>query len=464
MIRLKASKIAEVVNGQLNVAGDTEVWLAPVFDSRKVEPGTFFLALIGEKEDGHSYVDSAIAKGAAFALVSKPVAAANIQVTDVYKALADLATYVRAQLPKLKVVGITGSQGKTTTKDLLFQILSANGPTIAPENSFNNELGAPLNLLRCDERTKYCIAELGARHMGDIGNLAKVVKPDIGVVLRVGSAHIAEFGSVENIAKTKKELIDAVNETENEKGIAILGLYDEYTPKMAAGFRGRVITFGEQADAIVRATDVEIREGAPHFDLVTPEGRVSVGMRLIGAHQIANALAAAAAAFALGISNEDIATALSTAENRSKWRMELHELSGLLLINDAYNANPESMEAALFSLRLFAQERGGAAWAFLGKMHELGESSNGAHLKIGTLARDLAIDHLVAINAPEYGEPSLHFKDWQDAFATLSDEFSEGDVILVKASRAEKLEELADAITQKINRDGLNKQQESKES
>lgn len=452
MIRISVAKIAKIVSGELNLgnAGDlsssinenTEVWLAPVFDSRKATKGSFFLALQGEREDGHDYIDSALENGAVFALVSKSVNLPSIKVESVYKALADLAKYVRSQLPNLKVVGITGSQGKTTTKDLLFQILSSVGETVAPENSFNNELGAPLNLLRCNENTRFCIAELGARHMGDIGYLASVVKPDIGIVLKVGSAHIAEFGSVENIAKTKKELIDSLS----KDGIAILGQYDGFTPKMAQGFPGKVLTFGENPDADIRATDIEIREGCPHFELVINDGRVPVSMRLVGAHQIANALAAAAAAHALGISNEQIASALSTAEIRSKWRMELHELSGVLLINDSYNANPESMEAALFSLRLFAQERGGAAWAFLGKMHELGESSGSEHLEISTLAKDLAIDHLIAINAPKYGESSLHFQDWQSALAQLSEDFSPGDVILVKASRAEKLEELAQAI------------------
>lgn len=446
MIRMNAAKVAEIANGNLNVDGAAEVWLAPVFDSRKATPGSFFLALKGENEDGHNYVASAISNGAVFALVTKEVSEPHILVSDVYKALADLAKYVRDQLTNLKVIGITGSQGKTTTKDLLFQILSSVGPTIAPENSFNNELGAPLNLLRCDEQTKFCIAELGARHMGDIGYLASVVKPDIGIVLRVGSAHIAEFGSTENIAKTKKELIDSLS----ANGVAILGRYDEYTPKMATNFLGKVLTFGEDSEADVRATDIEIREGCPHFELVNSEGRVSVGMRLVGAHQISNALAAAAAAHALGISNEKIATALSMAENRSKWRMELHELPEILLINDCYNANPESMEAALFSLRLFAQERGGAAWAFLGKMHELGASSTEAHQRIGTLARDLAIDHVVAINSLEYGASSLHFKDWQSALTKLSDEFGSGDVILVKASRAEHLEDLAEAIIEKF--------------
>ncbi|MFM8447385.1 MAG: UDP-N-acetylmuramoyl-tripeptide--D-alanyl-D-alanine ligase [Candidatus Nanopelagicaceae bacterium] len=440
MIRLKTAQIAEIVGGTLNVEGNQEVWVAPVFDSRKATPGSFFLALVGEQSDGHDFIKEALDKGAVFALVSKPVNFPNIKVDDVLVALGKLAAYVRLQLPNLKVIGITGSQGKTTTKDLLHHILQSIGPTIAPENSFNNELGAPLNLLRCDEQTKYCIAELGARHLGDIGNLSSIVKPDVGIVLKVGSAHLSEFGSRENIAKAKGELIKSLP----SDGVAILGLYDEFTPRMADGFAGRVITFGESAAADVRAADVEIREGSPHFDLVDGEGRVSVGMRLIGAQQIPNALAAAAAAIALGISNDHIATALSTAENRSKWRMQLHELPGLLIINDAYNAAPESMEAALFSLRLFAQERGGAAWAFLGKMHELGESSNQAHEKIGTLARDLGVDHLVAINAKEYGA-ALNYEKWEDALE-LRKEFAPGDVVLVKASRVEGLERLAQAL------------------
>ncbi len=440
MIRLKTSQIAEIVGGTLNADGNQEVWLAPVFDSRKAVKGTFFLALLGEQADGHDFVKDAIDNGAAFALVSKDVSSPNIKVDDVLNALGKLAAYVRTQLPELKVIGITGSQGKTTTKDLLHHILEGIGATISPENSFNNELGAPLNLLRCDEQTKFCIAELGARHLGDIENLASIVKPDIAIVLKVGSAHLSEFGTIENIAKAKSELIKSLP----ADGVAILGLYDPYTPKMAAGFAGRVITFGETVDANVRATDIEIREGSPHFDLVDNEGRVSVGMRLIGMQQIPNALAAASAAIALGVSNDHIATALSTAENRSKWRMQVHELPGLLVINDAYNAAPESMEAALFSLRLFAQERGGAAWAFLGKMHELGESSDQAHEKIGTLARDLGVDHLVAINAKEYGA-ELNYQNWEDALK-LKEEFAPGDVVLIKASRAEALERLAQAL------------------
>jgi UDP-N-acetylmuramoyl-tripeptide--D-alanyl-D-alanine ligase len=330
-------------------------------------------------------------------------------------------------------------------------MLSAVGPTISPIGSFNNDLGLPITLLECDERTRFCILEMGARHKGDIARLSLIAKPNIGVVLTVGSAHLGEFGSVEAIAQTKSELISSLD----EKSIAVLGTYDSFTPEMAKLHKGRVIFFGE--DQEVRAADVEIREGCPHFEVVTPSGRDAVGMRVVGAHQIANALAVAAVGTALELPIELIASSLSTAEIKSKWRMELHDIFGLLIINDAYNANPESMSAALHSLTLFAQERGGSSWAFLGKMHELGESTATAHKKIGTLAQEIGIDHLVAINQPDYGVSTgamrvHHVKNIEEA-ALLMEHFSAGDVVLVKASRSEGLEVLA----QKIESDWLDK-------
>lgn len=228
-------------------------------------------------------------------------------------------------------------------------------------------------------------------------------------------------------------------------GVAILGNYDLFTPAMSSLHSGRVITFGNSSQ--VRAADIEIREGRPHFDLVTPAGRDAVGMRVIGEHQISNALAAAAVGTALELPIELIASSLSTAENSSKWRMELHDLFGLLLINDAYNANPESMAAALRSLALFAQERGGESWAFLGKMHELGESSPSHHATVGRLANEIGIDHLIAIAAPEYGvsqgQMSVHHYSSIDECLTMTDHFLAGDVVLVKASRSEGFEVLA---------------------
>ena len=241
---------------------------------------------------------------------------------------------------------------------------------------------------------------MGARHLGDIAKLVAITEPDIGVVLKVGSAHLGEFGSVEKIAQTKSEMISSLGDS----AVAILGNYDAYTPKMAELHKGKIVLFGEESKCSIRATDIEFREGRAHFDLVTPEGRSAVALRIVGLHQVANALAVAAIATELGLTLDQIAGGLSTAESNARWRMEIIELPQLLLINDSYNASPEAMSAALSTLALFAQERGGESWAFLGKMHELGESSQSDHAAIGTLAQELGIDHLVCVGAPEFAE------------------------------------------------------------
>lgn len=441
MITLTAGEIGLLLGGDIYCDKDLLVSKAPVFDSRKAVPGCIFLALQGDSVDGHDFAADAYRAGAMFSITTRRIDGPCIVVKDVIEALSILAAFVRKRLPNLKVIGITGSQGKTSTKDLLAHMLSNVGPTIAPAGSFNNDLGLPITLLECDEKTKYCILEMGARHKGDIARLCGIAQQDIGVVLTVGTAHLGEFGSVEAIAETKSELI----QTLRPDGIAILGSYDKYTPAMASLHSGRTITFGSGCE--VRAAEIEIREGRPHFDLVTPAGRDAVGMRIVGEHHIANALAAAAVGTALDLPVEVIASSLSTAENSSKWRMEVRDLFGLLMINDAYNANPESMAAALRSLVLFAQERGGESWAFLGKMHELGESSTQRHAAIGTLAQEIGIDHLVAIGAPEYGASQgqmiTHHYSSIDECLSMADHFSAGDVVLVKASRSEGFEVLA---------------------
>ena len=412
--------------------------------------GSIFLAIKGENIDGHDFVEDARAHGAVLTLASKAVPGPHIIVDDVVVAVGKLAHYVREQLPNLTVIGITGSQGKTTTKELLASVLSNIAQTVAPSGNFNNDLGMPISLLECTEQTRYCVVEMGARHAGDIARLAAIAMPNIGVVLKVGSAHKGEFGSVEAIARTKSELISALAPS----AVAILGTYDDFTPKMAALHSGKSSFFGEMSSCDIRATDIEFREGRAHFDLVTPEGRTAVGLRIVGLHQVANALAVAAVATELGLSLDQIASGLSTAESGAKWRMEIIELPQLLLINDAYNASPESMVAALGTLALFAQERGGESWAFLGKMHELGESSQSDHAAIGTLASELGIDHLVCVNAPEYASSTengsittIHLCASKDEANAIARNINEGDVVLVKASRSEKLEELAQMIS-----------------
>ena len=456
MISLTVSEIARIVDGAIEggLNPDLVVTQYPVINSRHASPHTFFVAFRGEHADGHTFAQDAVTAGSPFALVSTSVSVPSIRVEDVVVALSRLAQYVREQLPELKVVGITGSQGKTTTKDLLGHILMTAGETVVPEGSLNNEIGVPLTLLRATSTTRFCILEMGARHKGDIAHLVKIAKPNIGAVLVVGSAHLGEFGSRQEIAETKGEMV-----TELGAGaIAVLGSYDEFTPHMKPPAGVDRISFGENVSCDVRAADVEFREGRAHFDLVTPAGRESVGLQLLGMHQVANALAAAAIATALDIPIESIAAALSTAEPASKWRMELREAGDIALINDSYNANPESMAAALRTLVLITQERGGASWAIVGRMHELGDSQALEHEEIGLLAANLGVDHLVAVGCDEYltavrghSEMVVHSCANFDQALDLSPNIAAGDVVLVKASRAEKLDELASSLLQSFS-------------
>jgi UDP-N-acetylmuramoyl-tripeptide--D-alanyl-D-alanine ligase len=447
MIELSVAEIAEIVGGKSFGDSGAIVTAEPFFDSRRAIPGGIFLALEGQQVDGHNFVEDALAQGGVTAFTTRQVGSNCIVVADVLEAISKLGAEVRRRLPQMKVIGITGSQGKTTTKDITHHVLSLVGETIAPSQSFNNDLGVPLTLLRANGKTRFCVLEMGARHEGDIARLVQMAKPDIGVVLVVGTAHIGEFGSREAIAKTKSEIVSNLS----KDAIAILGMYDEYTPKMATQTPATVMYFGEQTSCDVRATDIDIREGRAHFDLVSKAGREPVALRLIGRHQVPNALAAAAIATALQIPIDKIASGLSTAEIASKWRMEISDIGSILLINDSYNANPESMRAALETLRYFAQERGGRAWAFIGKMHELGESSQRDHQNITASAEQMGIDHVVAVNTPEYGNTAgaqllVHHVSSLDEALAISKEITPGDVILVKGSRAEGLEKLSDAL------------------
>lgn len=453
MIEMNINQIATIMHGTAHGSATLSSSTEFQFDSRSVRKGDVFLALKGDHADGHDFVDDAIKRGAALSIVTQPVHGSYVMVDDVLSGVAKLASYLRKELAELKVVGITGSQGKTTTKDMVNSILSNEGPTIAALGSFNNDLGVPLTLLRCTTSTKFCIVEMGARHGGDIASLTRMAAPNVGAVLKVGNAHLGEFGSQEKIAATKGELIEGLA----PGSIAILGTYDSFTPAMATVDGVKRITFGETHGCTVRAADVEYRGGYAHFDLVTPEGREPVELRVIGLHQVSNALAAAAIAHALGVSTNNIAAALSTHESASKWRMEIHEGCEMLLINDAYNANPESVEAALRTLVLLAQERGGRSWAFLGTMHELGPQSPEMHSQIGALAAEIGIDHLVAIGNRDYlskipsSQMSTHYFDSVTDVTPLLNELEAGDVILVKASRAEHLEVLAHQILDSWN-------------
>jgi len=448
MIKLSAQDFASVVSGSLHDISPSQILdQDPIINSKDASAKNFFVAFKGEKFDGHDFVSEALISGAKFSLVSKSVSGPHVLVSDVGQALIDLARFVRTQLPNMKVIGITGSQGKTTTKEFLYSVLQNEGTTVATAGNFNTDIGVPLTLLRSTEATKFCILEMGARHVGDIAKLTELANPNVGVVLVVGTAHLGEFGSVEAIAKTKSELIKALL----PKMTAVLGTYDQFTPKMADSLDLNTVLFGD--GQIVRAADIELHGGFAHFDLVTPAGRNSVALQVMGEHQIPNALAAAAAAFSLGVKNESIAIGLTTALLSSKWRMQIETINGIQIIHDYYNANPESMKAALKTLVMLSQESGGASWAILGKMHELGSKESSGHLEVAEFASQLGVDHLVSVAPAVYQESNnqssdenmlIHNCSSAAAVLELVNNISTGDVILLKASRSEKFEDLAE--------------------
>jgi len=364
------------------------------------------------------------------------------------------------------LVALTGSAGKTSTKDLIAQLLTRLGPTVWPPGSLNNEIGLPLTALRAEPGTRHLVLEMGARGIGHIRYLAGLTPPRVGVVLNVGSAHIGEFGGREQIAQAKGELVEALPPAE-EGGIAVLNADDPLVRAMRSRTRARTVLFGESADADIRAENVRLtQKGQPTFTLHTPTGCGGVTMRLYGEHHVSNALAAAAVAHELGMSTDEIAEALSAADTLSRWRMEVTERAdGVTVVNDAYNANPESMRAALRALAAIAgggaMGEGRRTWAVLGEMAELGEDSLTEHDAVGRLAVRLNVSKLVAVggraaawldmgakNEGSWGEESVHVSDAQAAIDLLRKELRPGDVVLVKASRSVGLEKVALALVE----------------
>ncbi|MGW4034030.1 UDP-N-acetylmuramoyl-tripeptide--D-alanyl-D-alanine ligase [Streptomyces sp. NPDC004838] len=464
MITLSLAEIAEIVGGQSHDIPDPAVRITGpvVSDSRAVRPGALFIAFAGENADGHDYAERAVADGAAAVLGTRPVGVPAIVVDDVTAALGALARQVVERLGAT-TVALTGSAGKTSTKDLIAQLLERKGPTVYPAGNLNNEIGLPLTALRADESTEHLVLEMGARYIGDIRYLTGLVPPKVGLVLNVGTAHIGEFGGRERIAEAKGELVEALPHAE-DGGIAVLNADDPLVRAMASRTKARVVTFGEAETADVRAENVRLtRQGRPAFTLHTPTGCGDVTMRLYGEHHVSNALAAAAVAHELGMPVDEIAIALSEAGTLSRWRMEVTERpDGVTIVNDAYNANPESMKAALRALAAMgqdAQTRGGRTWAVLGLMAELGDEAFAEHDAVGRLAVRLNVSKLVAVGGREaswlqlgaynegsWGEESVHVSDARAAVDLLRSELRPGDVVLVKASRSVGLERVAQAL------------------
>lgn len=465
MIELTAAEVADATSGTLLAEAGVAVTGPVVVDSRLVEAGSLFVAVPGQNVDGHDFAAAAVAAGAALVLATRPVDGVPcVVVGDVQVALGELARVVLERVraaAEVRVVAVTGSVGKTTTKDLLGQLL---GPDVGPEaivvpaGSFNNEIGLPLTVLRVTTATRVLVLEMGADAPGDITALTRLAPPDVGIVLAVGTAHLGRFGDVETIARTKGEMVEGVR----PGGTAVLNVDDSRVAAMAARAAPTtaVVTFGTIPASSVRARDVAVDGGRARFTLTTADGSAPVALRLVGAHHVTNALAAAAAALELGVPLDAVASRLSEAGPLSPHRMAVVERSdGVTIVDDSYNANPDSMRAALRTLAVMAG-RTRRSVAVVGEMLELGDAARVEHDAIGRLAVRLNVKRLVVVGEGAYhvhegaqqegswGEESVFVPDLEAAREVLSAELTEGDVVLVKASQGSGLWRLADQLVE----------------
>ena len=453
MIPMRLDEIAGVVGGQVDGDPSLTVTGHAYVDSRSPVAGGLFVAIAGERVDGHDY-----AAGAHAVLGSRPTGAPTVVVADPVVALGRLARHVVDRLPAT-VLALTGSVGKTGTKDYLAGVLrtlvGADGATrvAATEGNGNNEIGVPLTVLRAGAATDYLVVEMGARGIGHIAYLCDIAPPRIAAVLNVGTAHVGEFGGREQIALAKGEIVEALP----ADGTAVLNADDPLVAAMASRTRARVVTFGLAGD--VRYGDLELDTlGRPGFALVHGQEEHRVQLLQTGAHQAQNAAAAAAMAVAAGFPLADVATALSEVAAASRWRMEVHERpDGMVVVNDAYNANPDSMRAALEALVAIGRARERRTVAVLGQMMELGDEHDAGHRSVGSAARELGVDVVVvvgeaaapiadAIDEGDGGPLVIRTEGRDEALAWVRQNAGPEDVVLVKASRGAALERVAEEL------------------
>lgn len=454
MIPMTLAEVAAVTGGYVDppAAADVVVSAPASLDSRAVPADGLFVAVAGERVDGHDYAAGAVAAGAAAVLAARPVGAPAVVVDDPVVGLGRLARAVLDRLPDVTVVALTGSQGKTGTKDFLAHVLAAAGPTVATLGNLNNELGVPLTVLRADTTTSYLVVEMGARGIGHIAYLCEIAPPDAAAVLNVGTAHVGEFGSVDAIARAKGEIVEALGES----GTAVLNLDDPRTRVMGPRTRARVLGFGAAGgpgDVTWRGLAVDDL-GRPSVELGYDGAWAPLTLLLSGEHQVANAAAAAALAVGVGVPFDDVVTALGTARSASRWRMEIGERAdGLVVVNDSYNANPASMAAAVDTLAAIGRRRPTARTvAVLGEMLELGDGADAAHRALGAAVADHGVDVLVAVGdagaliaeGARAGATEVFVTPTREAALTwLRHNVSARDVVLVKASRGAALETVA---------------------
>ena len=465
MIALSLQEIAEAIDAELIGDGSAIISGSVETDSRQVRAGGLFVAKPGEVTDGHEFIDSAVANGAVAAIVERKVSndIPQLVVKDSVLALGLLAKHVVAKVKskgELKVIGVTGSNGKTTTKNMLRQVLSSAGLTIAPEESFNNEVGAPYSMLKVEEQTKFLVVELGAGGPGTIRYLAQMCEPDIGIELKVGLAHAGEFGGIAETEKIKAELVEELSAS----GIAILNFDDERVMNMASKTKAKVITFGLGRGSDYSASEVSINLAGTSFEYSTPDGfKSSVNLQILGEHHVYNALATLTTAEVLGIDRKAAIAALEGMKLAEKWRMELGVSPiGLTVINDAYNASPDSMRAALQTLAQLGRISGKKTVAVMGEMAELGEFSVHEHDAIGRIAVRLNLGKVVVVGkgaklihmgASQEGSwdgESQYFDEISDALAYLREMLTGDEIVLVKSSKSANLRFLGDDLLKEI--------------
>lgn len=462
MSDLTLSQVAQVIDGTL--IGKPNIRITGIStDSRTTKPGDLFCAILGERTDGHDHLIQAKENGAVAFLTSRRVNGDQViaptsssELEPVIYALGRLATHIRNLMTNVEVIGVTGSSGKTSTKDMIGQVLSHAGATHAPVGSPNNELGLPLTILTAPPGIRYLVAEMGMRGLHHISLLCEIARPTIGVVTNVGQAHIGEVGSIQGIAKAKSELVQSLTESQ----VAILNADDSRVLAMRNLTKATVFTYGFSNQADIRAENLELTSnGTYKFDLVYRDYRLSASIPILGEHNVMNALAASAVGIAVGMELSQIVEALAGLQQVSKWRMEVHNLPGdITIINDAYNANPESMAAALDTLRNIPGRA--MTWAVLGMMHELGPQSVALHHDVIAYGARIGISHLVVVGAngqiyglPDFPDPAqkaVWLPDFQAATDYICNEVNSGDIVLFKASRSEQFEVLASDIQARL--------------
>lgn len=458
MIALSLSQLAAATGGEVVVGSDDLIVQGHCdTDSRNIQTGDLFFAKPGEHDDGHRYLAD-VSNRAAAAFVMQPrsdLTLPQIKVADTVKALSDLASFV-LQMQRtrgLKVVGITGSNGKTSTKNMLREILAQVGPTVAPRDSYNNEVGLPLTVLELSEDTDYLVLELGAAGVGSIEKLAKWCKPDIGVELKVGLAHAGAFGGIEQTARIKAELMPFITQA------AVLNYDDPVVSDFKTSSDVKRIGFGYSDDAQYQLISASVTLNGTEVTLRYPDGeRSRFSLRILGEHQAMNAAAALAVADLLGIDRNVAISAVSGLELAERWRMQpLLRPDGVLVVNDAYNASPDSMRAALQTLATLGRQ-GHRTIAVLGFMAELGEYSNSEHEALGRLVVRYNIDklyvvgqnakliHMSATQEGSWDGESEFYENASAAFDAINAKLAPGDIVLVKSSNVSGLRYLGDEL------------------